>query len=46
LPWLEAMTRVLPLADGAGGCISTVIINSFPLISTFILFLLSAGVRQ
>ena len=37
LPWLEATTRVLPLADGVGVCISTVIINSFPLISTFIL---------
>lgn len=46
LPWLEAMIRVLPLADGVGVCISTVIINSFPLISTFILFLLSAGGRQ
>ena len=41
LPWLEATIRVLPLADGVGVCISTVIINSFPLISTFILFSLS-----
>ena len=46
LPWLEAMTRVLPLADGVGVCISTVIINSFHLISTFILFLLSYFMGQ
>jgi len=26
LPWLEAMTSDLPLADGVGVCISTVII--------------------